>query len=48
MFVDPEKPNVPAYVNTEVGITRRNAVYRDFNTATPSADMFAVPKECQQ
>lgn len=47
MYVDPDIPNVPRYVNSEVGITLRKADYLDFKTTEPSANMFAIPKECQ-
>ena len=47
MYVDPDMPNVPVYVNTEVGTTTRNEIYLFFTPGTPSSDLFAIPKECQ-
>ena len=46
--MDPAKPDVPVYVNAEVGTTTRNGLYRDFTPSTPSSDMFVIPKECQE
>lgn len=48
MYVDSAMPDVPVYVNAEVGITTRNGLYRDFTASTPPSGMFIIPKECQE
>lgn len=48
MLVDEEDPNVPRYLNEEVGTNRRELIFLKFDAVTPSATGFDIPKSCQQ
>ena len=48
VLVDQENPNIPRYLNAEVGTNRRELIFLKFDAVAPSANVFTVPKSCQQ
>jgi len=48
LLVEQDRPNVPRYVNNEVGTIRRELGFLTFNTTAPPAEIFEVPFECKE
>lgn len=47
LLVEQDNPNVPRYLNNELGTIRRELGFLTFNTTAPPAEMFDVPFECK-
>ena len=48
VLVSQDDPNVPRYLNSEVGTDRRELIFLAFDTIAPSGTAFDVPKSCQE
>lgn len=48
LLVAQDAPNVPRYLNGEVGTSRRELIFLTFNAMTPPATDFTIPKACQE
>ena len=48
LLVDQDNPNVPRYLNAELGTNRRELTFLKFDAITPPATMFDIPSACQQ
>ena len=48
LLVGEEDPNVPRYLNAEVGTSRRELTFMKFDAVTPDAGMFTVPDVCKE
>ena len=48
VLVGQEDPNVPRYLNAELGSDRRELTFLKFDAVTPPEAMFTVPNACQE
>ena len=48
LLVDQDNPNVPHYLDAELGTTREETIFLSFNAVEPSAVLFNIPEVCQE
>ena len=48
LLVDKDNPNVPCYLDAELGTTREDTTFLSFDAVEPSAALFNIPKVCPE